>query len=42
MAEYRAACDTYEWVVKDVRPVADDRVFLHGYIRAKGARAESH
>ena len=36
MAEYGAAWETHEWVLKDVRPVGDDRVFLHGYIRAEG------
>ena len=36
MAEYGAAWKSYEFVVKDVRPVGDDRVFLHGYIRAEG------
>jgi hypothetical protein len=36
MAEYEAAWESYEFVVKDVHPVGDDRVFLHGYIRAEG------
>jgi hypothetical protein len=36
MAEYEAAWGSYEFVVKDAHPVGDDRVFLHGYIRAEG------
>ena len=36
MAEYESAWQNYEFIVKEARPVGDDRVFLHGYIRAEG------
>src|SRR5919199_2574945 len=36
MAEYENAWESYEFVVRDARAVGDDRVFLHGYIRAEG------
>jgi hypothetical protein len=36
MAEYESAWQNYEFIVKDAQPVGDDRVFLHGYIRAEG------
>ena len=36
MAEYEAAWESYEFVIKDAHAVGNDRVFLHGYIRAEG------
>jgi hypothetical protein len=36
MAEYESAWENYEFIVKEAHPVGDDRVFLHGYIRAEG------
>ena len=36
MADWVAAWKSFEFVVKDVRPVGDDRVLLHGYIHAEG------
>ena len=36
MAEYESAWENYEFLVKEVQAVGDDRVFLHGYIRAEG------
>ena len=36
MAEYESAWENYEFLVKEVHAVGDDRVFLHGYIRAEG------
>ncbi len=34
--------EEFRFVVKDVQPVGDDRVFLHGYIRAEAREADSH
>jgi hypothetical protein len=36
MAGYRDAWDRYEFVVKELIPVGDDRVLLHSAIRAEG------
>jgi hypothetical protein len=36
MTEYESAWEHYEFIVKEVHPVGDDRVFLHAYIRAEG------
>ena len=36
LAEYVAAWQNYEFLVKEVQPVGDDRVLLHGYVRAEG------
>ena len=37
MAEwYESAWENYEFIVKEAHAVGDDRVFLHGYIRAEG------
>ena len=36
MAEYESAWENYEFIVKGAHPVGDDRVFVHGYIRAEG------
>ena len=36
MAEFESAWENYEFLVKEAHAVGDDRVFLHGYIRAEG------
>jgi len=36
LAEYRDAWDRYEFAVKRLAPVGDDRVFVHSVIRAEG------
>jgi hypothetical protein len=36
VAEYESAWESYEFNVKEAHAVGDDRVFLHGYIRAEG------
>ena len=35
-ADYRAAWDRYEFALKRLAPVGDDRVFVHAVIRAEG------
>jgi hypothetical protein len=36
LTEYRDAWDRYEFAVKRLAPVGDDRVFVHSVIRAEG------
>ena len=36
LAEYQSAWQNYEFVIKEARPIGDDRVLLHGHIRAEG------
>ena len=36
LTEFRAAWEGYGWVIKDVRAIGDDRVFVHARIEAKG------
>jgi SnoaL-like domain len=36
LTDYLAAWENYSYSIKDVKAVADDRVFVHGRIRAEG------
>jgi hypothetical protein len=39
LTEYLTAWDAYRYVVKEVRVIGDDRVFVHGHVWAEGVRA---